>query len=102
MGLTECHWFEDEERLSERQLERAIEDEKAAYKRGYEMGLSTNANEIVKALKGIITRLQEYDAIMALPNCNDCGKAQRCEYLPGWGETVRFNCPLWEAEVLDK
>lgn len=34
MGLTEGHWFEDEEQLTERQLERAIENEKAAYEKG--------------------------------------------------------------------
>lgn len=38
MGLTEGHWFEDEEQLTERQLERAIADEKAAYERGLRDG----------------------------------------------------------------
>lgn len=38
MGLTEGHWFEDEEQLTERQLERAVEDEKAAYERGLRDG----------------------------------------------------------------
>lgn len=38
MGLTEGHWFEDEYSLSERQLERAIEDENDAYKRGLRDG----------------------------------------------------------------
>lgn len=41
MGLTEGHWFEDEEQLTERQLERAIEDEKAAYERGLRDGSTT-------------------------------------------------------------
>lgn len=38
MGLTEGHWFEDEDYLSDRQFERAIEDEKAAYMRGLNDG----------------------------------------------------------------
>ena len=38
MGLTEGHWFEDEYSLSERQLERAIEDENDAYERGLRDG----------------------------------------------------------------
>lgn len=38
MGLTEEHWFEDENELNERQLERALEDEQRAYDRGYKQG----------------------------------------------------------------
>lgn len=38
MGLTEGHWFEDEYSLSGRQLERAVEDERAAYERGLRDG----------------------------------------------------------------
>lgn len=38
MGLTEGHLFEDEYFLSERQLERAIEDENGAYERGLRDG----------------------------------------------------------------
>ena len=38
MGLTERHWFEDEDELNERQLERALEDERCAYDRGYKQG----------------------------------------------------------------
>ena len=36
-----------------------------------------------------------------LPTCNECGKQNKCEYVPGWGERVRYNCPHFEAEVED-
>ena len=29
-----------------------------------------------------------------LPTCNDC-KRKECRYKPKWGDTVRYNCPLW-------
>ena len=29
-------------------------------------------------------------------NCNNC-KANDCEYKPKWGESVRWNCPLWKG-----
>lgn len=29
-------------------------------------------------------------------NCNNCG-ASGCEYKPECGESVRWNCPLWEG-----
>lgn len=38
MGLTEGHWYEDEEELTERQLENWIADNKAAYKKGLSDG----------------------------------------------------------------
>lgn len=34
------------------------------------------------------------EKIASLPNCNDCGRVD-CEHKPKWGETVRYNCPLW-------
>ena len=30
-------------------------------------------------------------------NCND-GKAKECKYRPDWGDSVRWNCPLWEGK----
>lgn len=38
MGLTEGHWFEDEEELTERQLEKWVADNKAAYGKGLRDG----------------------------------------------------------------
>jgi len=29
-------------------------------------------------------------------NCNNC-KKKNCEYRPECGESVRWNCPLWEG-----
>ena len=46
MGLTERHWFEDEEpELTERQLVNAVEEQKAAYIRGYYKGYSDGIKE---------------------------------------------------------
>jgi PHP family Zn ribbon phosphoesterase len=41
---------------------------------------------------------QESDRIGALPNCNDCGNRDTCEYVPKPGEIARINCPLWRAK----
>ena len=38
MGLTEGHWFEDEEELTERQLENWVADNKASYEEGLRDG----------------------------------------------------------------
>lgn len=35
------------------------------------------------------------DQVAALPNCNDCGGAAGCDYMPTIGRHVRINCPLW-------
>lgn len=31
-------------------------------------------------------------------NCNTCGIRKTCEYAPEWGESVRWNCPLYPRE----
>lgn len=33
------------------------------------------------------------DMINHLPNCNDCA-SKNCEFAPGLGATVRYNCPI--------
>ena len=30
-------------------------------------------------------------------NCNNC-KEEECKYRPYWGNSVRWNCPLWKGE----
>jgi hypothetical protein len=35
------------------------------------------------------------DQLAPLPNCNDCGNRDTCEYVPKPGEFTRINCPLW-------
>ena len=42
--------------------------------------------------------LRQLDAIVSGPQCANCAKYGVCEYAPGWGETTRYNCPLWEKE----
>lgn len=39
--------------------------------------------------------------ISTFPNCNTC-KREDCEYKPDWGGHVRWNCPLWSAEVKEE
>lgn len=46
----------------------------------------------------IIRDAEEFDRIMReLGNCNNCGRAPECGWLPAWGEDVRINCPLWAS-----
>lgn len=59
-------------------------------------------SDIANELSFMVSCMCQLEEILALPNCNDCGKAKECEKRPNCGETVRFNCPLWEAEVVDK
>lgn len=35
------------------------------------------------------------EQVSKLPNCNECGAAKTCEYIPRPGEMARINCPLW-------
>lgn len=57
-----------------------------------------NLTDIIEKLQYITNSLRSYNIIIKLPSCNDCNKIKKCEYRPGWGEHVRINCPLWQAE----
>lgn len=49
MGLTERHWFENEEpELTEWQLEDIVYENKKAYERGYQKGYSDRDKEIIR------------------------------------------------------
>ena len=39
--------------------------------------------------------IKSWERIMSLPNCNYCGR-DNCRFKPDWGDTVRFNCPIWK------
>ena len=52
----------------------------------------------IKSVKSDIWMLHE---TMSLPNCNDC-KNKDCEYKPKWGEHIRYNCPLHNADRKDE
>lgn len=41
---------------------------------------------------------REFEALMALPNCNNCGDIRDCAYAPPIGEHIRNNCPLWRPK----
>ena len=57
-------------------------------------------NELIHDLRYIADCLKFVCEIYELSSCNDCSKKD-CEYKPKWGESVRYNCPLWEGDKKD-
>lgn len=43
----------------------------------------------LEGARAVVTRA------LAQHDCNDCGGARSCMYIPKWGEPVRYNCPFW-------
>ena len=86
MGLTEGHWFEDEDYLSDRQFEKVIEDEKAAYMRG----LKDGRNEVVKHGRWIY---EDSDPV-TMP-CSECGyrvyRYNNTHYCPNCGSKMNLD-----------
>lgn len=39
--------------------------------------------------------------VSKLNSCNNCEVRRNCEHLPEWGDSVRFNCPLWKGDKND-
>ena len=58
---------------------------------------SISPEAIVKALYYLIDCVKFVDRVSKLPCCNTCGKLKDCEYRPEWGDSVRWNCPLWKG-----
>lgn len=42
------------------------------------------------------------DQVAAQHDCNDCGAARGCDYVPIIGQHVRINCPLWQPQEGDE
>lgn len=57
-----------------------------------------NQDRLYMALRFIEDCMLFYRRMKDLPTCNDCARKNDCEYVPGWGELVRYNCPHWEKE----
>lgn len=80
-----------------------MNDADLAYKRGYSDGRRDCEDEIVgleselAAVKRDLDRYKSYyDRISKLPDCNECGRKENCEYLPRYGDYCRINCPFWK------
>lgn len=63
-----------------------------------EVDARTNQNKLYMALRFLEDCISFYWKMHDLPTCNECGKRKDCEYVPRWGERVRYNCPHFEAE----
>lgn len=43
----------------------------------------------------------EFEKLMALPNCNDCADKSFCAFEPKLGEFTRVNCPLHKLKEVE-
>lgn len=53
--------------------------------------------DIINILYSILNYAKLGYEISTCDNCNNC-KRKLCEHRPRWGQTVRWNCPLWRGE----
>lgn len=60
------------------------------------MSREEDAKNYARMLQHVADCVLYYQRMSALPNCNDCGIENECEYRPEWGAPVRVNCPLWK------
>jgi len=57
--------------------------------------LQVRISDMAKDAADAIDSQQAFiDLIGTLPTCNECGD-KSCSYRPGLGQTVRYNCPLF-------
>ena len=49
-------------------------------------------DDTINELSYAIEYLRAYKAMQETGNCNTCA-VRGCEYMPAWGDLVRYNCP---------
>ena len=53
-------------------------------------------DDLIRALNRILDALLFTREMQSRNNCNNCGAKYECPYVPEPGESVTWNCPLWE------
>jgi len=73
-------------------LRRIQETHKDDFVGTFELRIADMAKDAADAIESLLAFV---DMIGELATCNDCGRKRTCEYKPGLGETVRYNCPFY-------
>ena len=55
-------------------------------------------DELIATFYYLIDCLDYFREVSNVPDCNNCGKKRTCKYVPAWGDLVRINCSMWEAD----
>ena len=58
--------------------------------------MKTDQGDIIGILNFLMACVNFRKTMFDMPNCNNCGAAEGCDYLPDWGQPVRWNCPHWK------
>lgn len=61
--------------------------------------LDRDTEDFVRMLYHIADYTSRYMQIISYPDCNTCGKKDKCRYCPKPGEQTRINCPLWTSKA---
>ena len=59
-------------------------------------------DDAIKDVRYILDVLVAYSEMVESGCCNDCKKKSECEYCPGLGQLVRYNCPFYERKWSEK
>ncbi len=97
MGLTERHWFEDEEpELTENQLEDILWENKKIFERGYQKGFSDGQSVLFQGQEPVEPKeLKTY--LRGIYICGFCGHAAvgsndyRANFCPQCGKAVKWD-----------
>ena len=58
-------------------------------------------DQVIADITYVRSCLKLLKTIQESGDCNICKKKRTCEYVPKWGEQVRYNCPFFESEVTE-
>lgn len=91
MGLTERHWFEDEEpKLTENQLEDILWEHNKIFEKGYQKGFFDGKSAILREQNAVKPREQEETRIWTV--CGNCSQHLISKWLwcPYCGRKVQW------------
>lgn len=53
-------------------------------------------DSVITDLSYVLDALVEHKRILQSGCCGNCSKQGDCEYIPNWGELMRYNCPFYK------
>lgn len=62
--------------------------------------LDSDREELIRLILSICDYARLGYKVSTHNNCNNC-QNKNCGYKPDWGDSVRWNCPLWKGDQHD-
>lgn len=82
----------------EKRLPNLTADEEKAFQEAIAEAYLKGRADAIEGLCNGCAYKAYYAQVASQNDCNDCGTARTCQYVPRAGSICRINCPLWRPK----